>query len=161
MNNLDLLSAWAKYSGINRENAEQNGRIYTFMFGDHFSVSIEAPAYSDDIFIIIELIEAGTGYIKHKRFETAMSLNAYALETRGGVIGWDSVNQCIILTYRFNTHNTTTEMLDNMIANLIEVAENIKPLLALECKKEKTEIFNRQYDALFQPVISQEDTQAP
>ncbi|MCY4177890.1 MAG: CesT family type III secretion system chaperone [Endozoicomonadaceae bacterium] len=156
MNSLDLLNQWTKYSGIHRKQEEQNERTYTFMFGERFPVSVEAPAYSDDIFITIELAEAGTGYIRRRRFEIAMNLNAYALETRGGTIGWDSINKRIILAYRVNTNSTKVEILDNMIANLIEVAENLQPLLALKQQQEKAEAFNSRYDALFQPIACQQ-----
>lgn len=152
MTSIELLNAWAKQASIEQRNLEENGRLCAFLFNDNLPVSIEAPAYSDDVFIVIELVDIGTGDIKRKRLEAAMHLNAYALETRGGVIGWDTVGERIIITYRANAESTSPDMLDNMIANLVEVSENIKPVLTMVQNAEQIAAMDQGFDNMFQPI---------
>ena len=152
MNSIDLLHAWTKHASIDTNNLEENGRVCAFLFNDNLPVSVEAPAYSDDVFIVIELTEIGTGEVKRKRLETAMHLNAYALETRGGVIGWDTIGERIILSYRASAVNTQPEMLDNMISNLVEVAENIKPSLIMDHEMKQVTVIDHHFDNMFQPT---------
>jgi len=152
MNSIDLLSAWTKHASIDENSLEENGRVCAFLFNDTLPVSVEAPAYSDDIFIVIKMTEIGVGEIKRKRLETSMHLNAYALETRGGVLGWDTIGERIVLSYRATASNTSEETLDHMIANLVEVAETLKPILAMDQELEQVEAMNKSFDNMFQPI---------
>ena len=86
-------------ASIDKQALDNSGRVLAFVYGEDMPVTIESPAYCDDLFVIIELCPAGTGDIRRKRLEKTMQLNAYALETRGAAIGWDDVGERIILTY--------------------------------------------------------------
>ncbi len=152
MSSAEILNTWATNAGIDKNTLEDNGRVCSFLFNDDLPVSVEAPAYSDDVFIVIELCKAGIGEIRRKRLSLAMQLNAYALETRGGVIGWDTVGERIIISYRTSAQNTDATMLDNVILNLVEVAETIKVLLEMREETEKSEQIDQGFDNMFKPI---------
>ncbi|KEQ16209.1 CesT family type III secretion system chaperone [Endozoicomonas numazuensis] len=152
MTGIELLQNWMKQVGIGKEALDDSGRVCAFVFDNELPVSVEAPAYCDDVFIIIELTEIGRGEIRRKRIETAMKLNAYALETRGGVLGWDSVGERLVLSYRATTELLTEQLLDNMVSNLLEVAEQLKPVLAMEKEKAVQEKLANDFDHMFKPI---------
>ncbi|WP_079254088.1 CesT family type III secretion system chaperone [Endozoicomonas arenosclerae] len=152
MTGIELLQGWMKQVGIGKEALDDSGRVCAFVFNNELPVSVEAPAYCDDIFIIIELTEIGRGEIRRKRIETAMKLNAYALETRGGVLGWDSVGERLVLSYRATTELLTVALLDNMVSNLLEVAEQLQPVLAMEKEKAVQEKLANDFDHMFKPI---------
>ena len=153
MQGIELLEAWMAKAGIDKQALDSSGRVLAFVYGDDMPITVESPAYCDDLFIIIELCPVGTGDIRRKRLEKAMQLNAYALETRGAAIGWDNIGERIILSHRTTAENTGIDMLDNMIANLIEVAEAIQPQLAMDREKKAQEQLASTIDHMFQPIV--------
>lgn len=126
---LKLLQAWMKQNAIDKEALDSSGRICTFLFNDTLPVSLEAPAYCDDLFIVIEIVAIGTGELRKKRLEAAMQLNCYALETRGGVLGWDMAGERLVLSYRLTSEGASAEELDYIISNLLEVGGELQPKL--------------------------------
>ena len=152
MAGIELLELWMKEAGIDSDALDDSGRVCTFLYSNDFPVTIEAPAYCDDLFLVIELSEVGTGEIRRKRMETAMKLNAYGLETRGGVLGWDSIAERIILSYRATTELVNVQLLDNILSNLLEVAEQLKPTLAMEKEKAAQEKLDSGFDQMFKPI---------
>ena len=153
MQGIELLQAWMAKAGVDKKALDNSGRVLAFVYGDELPVTVESPAYCDDLFIIIELCPVGAGDIRRKRLEKAMQLNAYALETRGAAIGWDNIGERIILTHRTAAENTDINMLDNMIANLIDVAETIKPQLAMDKEVKTQEQLANTIDQMFQPIV--------
>lgn len=153
MQGIELLQAWMAKAGIDKRVLDSSGRVLAFVYGDDMPVTVESPAYCDDLFVIIELCTAGRGDIRRKRLEKSMQLNAYALETRGAVIGWDDIGERIILTHRATAENTDSNMLDNMIANLIDVAETIKPQLAMDKEVKAQEKLDSNIDQMFKPIV--------
>ncbi len=152
MTGIELLQSWVKLSGIGSEAIDGNGRICSFIYNDTFPVSVEIPPYCDDLFIVIELTEIGRGEIRRKRLEMAMQLNAYGLETRGGILGWDAVGERLILSYRVTAEQANEQLLDNIIANLLEVAEQIKPELAMDKEKAVQAKLANGFDPMFKPI---------
>ena len=153
MNGIDLLKGWMEKTGISADALDSSGRVLAFLYNDELPISIESPAYCDDVFIIIEMCKAGTGEIRRKRLEKSMQLNAYALETRGAALGWDAIGERIILSHRTTSEHTEVERLDNMIANLIELSETIKPQLAMEKEAATQEKLATSVDHMFQPIM--------
>ncbi len=153
MNGIELIQQWMKQAGISSKALENKGRLCSFLFDQQLPVSIEAPSYSDDLFITIEIIPTGTGNIRRKRLEAAMKLNAYALETRGSVLGWDEIGERIILSYRATIANISVDMLDAMLANLIEISVPIKDALMMEKETQAKEKMAGGFDNMFQPII--------
>ena len=152
MTGIDLLKGWMKQVGIGKDALDDSGRVCAFVYNNELPVSVEAPAYCDDVFIIIELTEIGRGEIRRKRIEAAMKLNAYALETRGGVLGWDSIGERLVLSYRATTELLTVQILDNMVSNLLDVAEQLQPVLAMEKEKAVQEKLANDFDHMFKPI---------
>ncbi|CAM3736915.1 CesT family type III secretion system chaperone [Parendozoicomonas haliclonae] len=132
MKPLELLQKWMSQNGLDEEAMDSSGRVCAFLFNDQFPVSLEAPAYCEDLFVVIELLPAGSGELRKKRLEAAMQLNNYALETRGGVIGWDTVGERLVLSYRLTAEGADEQQLDAIISNLLEVAGELVPQLAFE-----------------------------
>ncbi len=130
MKPLDLLQQWMQHNGIDNSALDSSGRVCGFVFNDDYPVVLEAPAYSEDLFIVIEVIAVGSGELRKKRLEQAMQLNNYGLETRGGILGWDTVGERLVLSYRITAEEATWEQLDYTISNLLEVAGELKPKLA-------------------------------
>ena len=152
MTGIELLGDWIKLAGAGNDILDDSSRVCSFIYNKDFPVSVEAPPYCDDLFIVIELSETGRGEIRRKRLETAMKLNAYGLETRGGIIGWDTIGERIILSYRVTAEQTTGQLLDNIIANLLEVAEQLKPELAMEKEKAIQDTMANEFDHMFKPI---------
>ncbi|AMO57148.1 hypothetical protein GZ77_16930 [Endozoicomonas montiporae] len=152
MTGIELLEAWMQQAGLDDSAKDDSGRVCAFTFNDIFPVTLEAPAYCDDLFIIIEMTSIGTSEIRRKRLETAMKLNAYALETRGAALGWDTIGERIVLSHRATAENTTAEMLDNMVANLLDVAEQLLPELEMKKEAEAQQKLDAGFDKMFQPV---------
>ena len=153
MKPIELLQAWMKHVGLDSKTLDKEGRVCTFLFDESFPVSVEAPAYSDDLFLVVEITTLGTGEIKRKRLEAAMQLNAYALETRGAVLGWDTVGERIILTYRTTADNSSAEQVDNMISNLLEIAEMLQPQLAMKDDLNRQEQLDNNIDNIFKAIV--------
>ncbi len=152
MTGLELLNAWMKENEITEDALDEAGRVCSFVYNSILPVTVEAPAYCDDLFIIIELCEIGRGEIRRKRLETAMKLNAYGLETRGGILGWDSIAERLILSYRLTSDTSTPEFLNNIVSNLLDVAELLLPDLAMEKEKAEQEELVNNYDHMFKQV---------
>lgn len=153
MQGIDLLQDWMAKAGIDKQALDSSGRVLAFVYGDDMPITVESPAYCDDLFVIIELCPSGIGDIRRKRLEKSMQLNAYALETRGAAIGWDNIGERIILTHRTTAESTDVNMLDNMIANLVDVAETIKPQLAMDKEMKAQEQLANNVDHMFQPIV--------
>ncbi|WP_194842664.1 CesT family type III secretion system chaperone [Endozoicomonas sp. OPT23] len=152
MTGLELLNSWMQDNGITEEALDETGRTCSFVYNSNLPVTVEAPAYCDDLFIIIELCEIGRGEIRRKRLETAMKLNAYGLETRGGILGWDSIAERIILSYRLTAESSTPDLLSNIVSNLLDVSELVLPDLAMEKEKAEQEELVSNYDHIFKQV---------
>ncbi|MCL6269387.1 CesT family type III secretion system chaperone [Sansalvadorimonas sp. 2012CJ34-2] len=150
---IELLKAWMTHAGLDKDALDKEGRVCSFIFNDIYPVSVEAPAYSDDLFLVVEITPLGTGEIRRKRLETAMQLNAYALETRGAVLGWDSVGERIILAYRVTAESSSAELVDNMISNLLDIAEQIHPALALEDDHKAQKQLDQGMDNMLRAIV--------
>ena len=152
MSPIELLKAWVQLAEVDQDAMDKSGRTCAFVFDENLPVSLEAPAYSDDLFIVVEITPVGTGEIRRKRLETAMQLNAYGLETRGAVLGWDTVGERITLSYRTTAENTSAEQLDNIISNLVEIAAHLKPSLAMEQECARQEQVNNGINLKLQAI---------
>ena len=152
MTGIELLEAWMKQAGLDHSATDDSGRVCAFTFNELFPVTLEAPAYCDDLLIIIEMTPIGSGDIRRKRLETAMKLNAYALETRGAALGWDTTGERIVLSHRATSENTTVQMLDNRVANLLDVAEQLLPELEIKKEAEARKKLADGFDEMFKPV---------
>ncbi|WP_281645982.1 CesT family type III secretion system chaperone [Parendozoicomonas sp. Alg238-R29] len=152
MTAIELLKNWVHVAGIDNAALDKSGRVCAFIFDNRLPVSIEAPAYSDDLFIVVEITPVGTGEVRRKRLEAAMQLNAYALETRGAVLGWDTVGERITLTYRTTAETTSAEQLDNMIGNIVEIADHLQPSLVMEQECARQEQVNNSMNLNLQAI---------
>lgn len=153
MSGIDLLKEWMEKTGVDEEALDASGRVLAFVYNETLPVSIESPAYCDDIFIIIEMCRAGSGEIRRKRLEKCMQLNAYALETRGAALGWDTIGERIILSHRTTAETTDVDRLDNIIANLIELSETLKPQLAMKKETAIQEQLESSLDHMLKPIV--------
>jgi hypothetical protein len=61
-----------------------------------------------------------------------MQMNAYTLETRGAAIGWDSVRDMLVLSYRSATYDLTMQNLNDLVVNLIETAQYVADEIRFE-----------------------------
>lgn len=123
MNRSDLVQAWAREVGLDPQALRQAQQVCAFVVLDRFEVSIEWPEASDDLFVLIDIIDSHGGELRHKRLARAMQLNAFGLVTRGASLGWDEITDRIGLSYRISGEGLDVAGLNNLVVNLVEVAQ--------------------------------------
>jgi hypothetical protein len=79
----------------------------------------------------MDLMAAGTGELRKRRLEKAMQLNVYGLRTRGAVLGWDELDDRIVLSYRLLLDGLDIYALNATITNLLEVGVELEAELEM------------------------------
>jgi hypothetical protein len=111
-------------------NAAKN--LCSFRALDAYDVTIEWPDNSEDFFVTIDLMPSTGGELRKKRLERSMQMNAYVLETRGAAVGWDSVRDMLVLSYRSSAAEITPQNLNSLVVNLIETAQYVADEIRFE-----------------------------
>ena len=127
-----LVAQWMAEVSLDPTALNAANRQCSFKALDRFDVTIEWPDNSEDLFIAIDLIPSTSGELRKKRLERAMELNAYALETRGAAIGWDSIRDILVLSYRCSIDQISAQNLNDLIINLIETSQYLVEQLIFE-----------------------------
>jgi Tir chaperone protein (CesT) family len=81
-----------------------------------------------------------------------MRLNAYGLVTRGAVIGWDEVNDRLVLSYRLSLERVDSATLNSAVMNLVEIAQTVQERLRFEQDVAISQQVARSGAAWFQPL---------
>ena len=131
-------------------NAAQ--RLCCFRVFGQMDVTLEWPEASEDLFIVIDLMDTRGGEIRRKRLEQAMKLNAYGLQTRGASIGWDEVTDRLVLSYRLALDRLDTPTLNSALINLVEIAQQVMPELQFEQEVAQFELATQGAAAWFKPI---------
>ncbi len=106
---------------------------------------------SDDVFVAVDVMPAGRHSGRSELFALCMSMNAYALQTRGGAVGYDAEREKIVLTYRISSSLIDPEALGRIAANLLDAATGLRRSLAeLVARQDKAFEIERDDD---RPVV--------
>jgi hypothetical protein len=127
-----LVSQWMTEVELDPSSLNAADRLCSFRALDAFDTTIEWPDNSEDLFITIDLMPSTGGELRKKRLERSMQMNAYVLETRGAAIGWDSVRDMLVLSYRSAASTLTPQDLNNLVINLIETAQYVADEIRFE-----------------------------
>jgi Tir chaperone protein (CesT) family len=131
-------------------NAAQ--RLCSFRIFDSLDVTLEWPEASEDLFVVVDLMPTQGGELRRKRLDEAMRLNAYGLVTRGAVIGWDEVNDRLVLSYRLGLERVDSATLNSAVMNLVEIAQTVQDRLRFEQDVAISQQVARSGASWFQPL---------
>jgi hypothetical protein len=126
-----LILEWMDAIDLEAQAMDLKERQCRFQALDRFEVSIEWPHGTSDLFVVLDMMSTGTGELRKRRLEKAMQLNVYGLRTRGAVIGWDELNDRIVLSYRLLLDGLDMYALNATITNLIEVGVELEAELEM------------------------------
>jgi hypothetical protein len=127
-------------------------RLCSFRIFDSLDITLEWPEASDDLFVVIDLMATQGGELRRKRLDEAMRLNAFGLLTRGAVIGWDEVNDRLVLSYRLGLERVDTATLNSAVMNLAEIAQDVQERLRFEQDVVMAQKVARSGAGWFQPI---------
>jgi hypothetical protein len=126
-----LILEWMDAIDLEAQALDLKERQCRFQALDRFEVSIEWPHGTSDLFVVLDMMSTGTGELRKRRLEKAMQLNVYGLRTRGAVIGWDELNDRIVLSYRLLLDGLDMYALNATITNLLEVGVELEAELEM------------------------------
>jgi hypothetical protein len=126
-----LILEWMDAIDLEAQALDLKERQCRFQALDRFEVSIEWPHGTSDLFVVLDMMTTGTGELRKRRLEKAMQLNVYGLRTRGAVIGWDELNDRIVLSYRLLLDGLDMYALNSTITNLLEVGVELEAELEM------------------------------
>lgn len=132
MDRSTLVSQWMTEVELDPKSFNANNRICSFRALDSFDTTIEWPENSEDLFISIDLMPSTGGELRKKRLERSMQINAYVLETRGAAVGWDSIRDMLVLSYRTSVAEISPQNLNDLVINLIETAQYVADEIRFE-----------------------------
>ena len=147
-----LVTQWMAEVSLDPQALNTANRQCSFKALERFDVTIEWPDNSEDLFIAIDLIPSTSGELRKKRLERAMELNAYALETRGAAIGWDSIRDMLVLSYRCSISQVSAQNLNDLVINLIETSQYLAEQLMFEADVVMQDQVRKNGTQWFQPV---------
>jgi hypothetical protein len=126
-----LIQEWMEAIELEPSALDLNERQCRFQALDKFEVSLEWPKGTADLFVVLDMMAPGTGELRKRRLEKAMQLNVYGLRTRGAVIGWDELEDRIVLSYRLLLEGLDIYSLNATLANLLEVGMELEAELEM------------------------------
>ncbi|WP_089957154.1 CesT family type III secretion system chaperone [Limnohabitans sp. 2KL-3] len=126
-----LILEWMDAIDLEAQALDLKERQCRFQALDRFEVSIEWPRSTSDLFVVLDMMSTGIGELRKRRLEKAMQLNVYGLRTRGAVIGWDELNDRIVLSYRVLLDGLDIYALNATITNLLEVGVELEAELEM------------------------------
>jgi hypothetical protein len=127
-----LVSQWMAEVELDPAALNAAKNLCSFRALDAYDVTIEWPDNSEDFFVTIDLMPSTGGELRKKRLERSMQMNAYVLETRGAAVGWDSVRDMLVLSYRSSAAEITPQNLNSLVVNLIETAQYVADEIRFE-----------------------------
>ncbi len=98
----------------------------TLPLGGGAELAVFAIADSDDVFVAVDLMPIERQSDRSELFGLCMAMNAYAVQTRGGSIGFDAEREKLVLTYRVAVALIDVEILNRIVSNLIEAAATLR-----------------------------------
>jgi hypothetical protein len=152
MNTQDIVESWMKRAGLAETALIGHEQRCCFRADGTLEASIEWPNASDDLFVVVKLMPAQSGELRRKRLEEAMRLNAYALATRGAVIGWDEVQDQLVLAYRMDKQWLDAERLGRAVLNLCDLAQEVTQMLRFGREEALAHQVQQQGAHWFQPI---------
>ena len=127
-----LVSQWMAEVELDPAALNAAKSLCSFRALDAYDVTIEWPDNSEDLFVTIDLMPSTGGELRKKRLERSMQMNAYVLETRGAAVGWDSVRDMLVLSYRSAATDLTPQNLNSLVVNLVETAQYVADEIRFE-----------------------------
>ena len=126
-----LIQEWMDAIDLDPQALDLKERQCRFQAMEQFEISLEWPQGTSDLFAVMDLMAAGTGELRKRRLEKAMQLNVYGLRTRGAVLGWDELDDRIVLSYRLLLDGLDIYALNATITNLLEVGVELEAELEM------------------------------
>jgi len=96
--------------------------VCTLPVGGGAELAVFGIPESDDLFVAVDLMRIERNSAKSELFALCMEMNAYALQTRGGTVGFDAEREKLVLTYRIAVSLIDVEVLSRIVSNLIDAA---------------------------------------
>ena len=147
-----LVTQWMTEVSLDASALNAANKLCSFKALDRFNITLEWPDNSEDLFIAIDLMPSTGGELRKKRLERAMELNAYALETRGAAIGWDSIRDMLVLSYRCSVSDVSPQNLNDLVINLIETSQYLAEELTFEAAVVLQDQVRNSGNKWFQPI---------
>jgi hypothetical protein len=138
-----LIQQWMEAVGMEEQALDLKERQCRFQALERFEVSLEWPQGTSDLFVVLDMMSPGSGELRKRRLEKAMQLNVYGLRTRGAVLGWDELDDRIVLSYRLLLDGLDSYALNATIINLLEVGVEMEAELqfqALDSSDQSAEV---------------------
>ena len=130
METQETIKNWMSRVGLSTVALREQEQRCSFKINDALVVSVEWPTHCDDVFIVIQLMSTQGGDVRRQMLEEGMKLNAFVLSTRGAALGWDEVNDQLLLSYRLDRMTLDEFRLGQTINNMVEVAQDMIEQLA-------------------------------
>ena len=147
-----IVTQWMTEVSLDASALNAANKLCSFKALDRFNITLEWPDNSEDLFIAIDLMPSTGGELRKKRLERAMELNAYALETRGAAIGWDSIRDMLVLSYRCSVSDVSPQNLNDLVINLIETSQYLAEELTFEADVVLQDHVRNSSNKWFQPI---------
>lgn len=152
MSTQSLIERWMADIQLDPSALNASQRLCSFRIFDSLDVTLEWPQASEDLFVVVDLLPTQGGELRRKRLDEAMRLNAYGLVTRGAVIGWDEVNDRLVLSYRLSLERVDSATLNSAVMNLVEIAQTLQERLRFETDVAISQQVARSGASWFQPL---------
>lgn len=152
MNAIELIKHWMSDIELDAQAFNQASGVCAFRIADKHDCHLEVVQGSDDLFFFMDLLASEGGELGRKRIDQAMRLNAYGIETSGGVLGWDEARDMIHLSYRLNPESLSSVAFSNIIFNLVDAGQRCTAALRFEKDVLLTQQSHRHASSWFQPI---------
>lgn len=125
-----LIRAWMEAGEIAETFYDPTANACTLPVGGGAELAVFGIPDADDVFVAVDLMRIERNSEKSELFALCMAMNAYAVQTRGGSVGFDAEREKLVLTYRIAAALIDAEVLARIVGNLIEAAGALRRRLA-------------------------------
>jgi hypothetical protein len=139
-----LIREWMQAEGLPEAFYDQAASACTIPVGGGAELSLFGLPESGDVFIAVDLmsVDAVRG-LRAELFALCMEMNAYAVETRGGAIGFDARREKLVLTARIAADRLDAPLLARMTNDLLDAAVRLRRRLEERAENRLRELETR------------------
>jgi hypothetical protein len=125
-----LIRDWMEESDLPESFYDPVARACTLPVGGGTELAVFSVPDGDDVFIAVDLLPVVHRSAKAELFALCMAMNAFAMQTRGGAVGFDAEREKIVLTYRISSSLLDPTILARIIENLLDAATGLRRRLS-------------------------------
>ena len=125
-----LIREWMEAGEIAESFHDPKANACTLPVGGGAELAVFGIPESDDVFIAVDLLRIERNSARSELFALCMTMNAYALQTRGGTVGFDAERDKLVLTYRIAAPLIDAAVLSRIISNLLDAAADLRRKLS-------------------------------